>query len=78
MGPWPRFQYTRYINPLSMCVPSFNFVNLTVLEKKETKIYLITGWTEGKEEMMDERNDGRNNRRIGQIKFSPTFFKAGL
>ena len=42
-GPLPLIpRYRRYINPLGMCVPRFNFVTLTVLEKKSvTKIYLL-------------------------------------
>ena len=39
----------QYIHPLSTCVPSFNFVDLTVLEKSVTKIFIwkryrITEW----------------------------------
>ena len=29
-----------------MCVSSFSFVTLTILDKSVTKIYLITGWKE--------------------------------
>ena len=35
----PLSQYTQYINPLSMCVPGFKIITLTVLEKKATKIF---------------------------------------
>ena len=54
-----------------MCVPSFNFVAITVLVKK---IYLITGQKEG---MRDGRNDGRNDGRTRQIKYNPTSSKRG-
>ena len=57
-----------------MCVPSFNFVAITVLEKCVKKIYLITGQKEG---MRDGRNDGRNDGRTRQIKYSPTSSKRG-
>ena len=39
-----RFQYTRYINPLSTCVPSFNLLSLTVPEKSVTKIFMLENW----------------------------------
>ena len=39
MGLCPGFLYTPYINPLGMCVPSYNFVTLQFL--RNTKIYLI-------------------------------------
>ena len=41
IGLCPRFRCTPYINPMGMCVPNYNFVTLTVLEKSATKIYLM-------------------------------------
>ena len=35
------FQYTWYIPPLPMCVPSFNLLGLTVLEKRVTKKFNV-------------------------------------
>ena len=35
------FQYTRYICPLFTCVPSFNLLGLTVLEKSVTKNFNV-------------------------------------
>ena len=53
-----------------MCVTSLNLVTLTVLKKRATKIYLITGQKEG---MMD----GRNDRRTRSIQCNSTFSKRG-
>ena len=36
-----QFWYTRYISPLSMCVPSFNLLGLTVPEKSVTKYFHV-------------------------------------
>ena len=40
------FRYTRYICPLSTCVPSFIVLGLTVSEKSEMKIFIwkVTEW----------------------------------
>ena len=38
------FWYTRYIQPLSMCAPSFNFLGLTVPEKSVMKTLIFEYW----------------------------------
>ena len=53
------FRYTRYICPLSMCVPSFNLLGLTVPEKSVTKSFNV--W----------KLEGKKNEEIqGQISSS--------
>ena len=39
-------QYTRYIHPFIMCIPSFNFVGLTVPVKNVTKYSMFENWKE--------------------------------
>ena len=49
------FQYTRYIKPLSKCVPIFNFVGLIVPEKSATKSFNVWKLERKKnEEIKDE------------------------
>ena len=36
--------HVRYICPLSMCVPSFNLLGITVPEKNMTKILMFENW----------------------------------
>ena len=38
------FPYTRYTHPVSMCVPSFNLLGLTVPEKSVTKNFHLKGY----------------------------------
>ena len=40
----PVHRYTRYICPLSMCVPSFNLLGVTVPEKSVTKNFHLKGY----------------------------------
>ena len=48
-----------------MCVPSFNFVTLTVLEKSATKIYLITGQKEGMTDgIMEGMTEGQGKSKV--------------
>ena len=42
------FQHTRYICPLSMCVPSFNLLGFTVPEKSVMKNFHVENWRERK------------------------------
>ena len=39
MDPWPLFQYTLYIQPLSMFIQTFSFLAFLVPEKPATKIF---------------------------------------
>ena len=59
MGLCPGFLYTPYINPLGMCVPSYNFVTLHFV--RNTKIYLMR-----MNRMMDRRKEwGKDWRKEG-------------
>ena len=52
------FRYTKYIHPLSTCVPSFNFLGLIVPKKIVTKIFNV--WK--LERKKNEKNDGMNKQ----------------
>ena len=55
---YENFWYTRYIHPLSTCVPSFNLLGLTVPEKSVKKIF--NAWKLARKK--NEKNKGINTQ----------------
>ena len=48
-------RYTQYIHPLFLCVPSFNFLGLTIPGRSATKFLMFENWRERKKEELNKQ-----------------------